>query len=267
MNSPKSILGQIQDQLVTIESRESVQVLYACESGSRAWGFASKDSDFDVRFIYLRPTEWYVSVDLEAKRDVIELPLANALDINGWDLRKALRLLQRSNPPLLEWLGSPTVYLEQGPIAGEMRTLAREFYCPVSCAHHYLHMAQRNFREYLRGPDVWRKKYLYVLRPLLAVRWIESDLGLVPTEFSRLVERLVQDSKLRLAIDGLLDEKRRGSELDRGPRIEPISAFIEEQLARFDENPLPSRPEMPPTEPFNRVFREALLPKPMKTGV
>jgi len=112
---------QIRDRIVArlreIESAESVRILYACESGSRAWGFASTDSDYDVRFIYLRPVDWYLSIDLERRRDVIEYPIQDLLDINGWDLRKALRLLRRGNPPLVEWLGSPIVYLDRYAVA------------------------------------------------------------------------------------------------------------------------------------------------------
>jgi predicted nucleotidyltransferase len=100
----------ILEQLEQIEQEEQVTILYACESGSRAWGFPSQDSDYDVRFIYLHKPEWYLSI--YDKRDVIERPINNMLDINGWDLRKALNLFRKSNPPLLEWLQSPIQYKE-----------------------------------------------------------------------------------------------------------------------------------------------------------
>lgn len=89
----------ILDRLAAIERAEGVRILYACESGSRAWGFPSRDADYDVRFIYLRPCDWYLSIDVETKRDVIELPIDDLYDINGWDLRKALKLLRKLNPP------------------------------------------------------------------------------------------------------------------------------------------------------------------------
>ena len=103
--------SRILSHLREIETTENVRIVYACESGSRAWGFPSADSDYDVRFLYVHPLEWYLSVDV--KRDVIERPLQGGLDISGWDLKKALQLFRKSNPPLLEWLGSPIVYLEQ----------------------------------------------------------------------------------------------------------------------------------------------------------
>jgi predicted nucleotidyltransferase len=103
---------EILSRIIEIEDEEGVRIFFACESGSRAWGFPSSDSDYDVRFLYLHPTEWYLSVNLEHKRDVIERPISGDLDINGWDLRKALILLRKGNPPLMEWLGSPIIYRE-----------------------------------------------------------------------------------------------------------------------------------------------------------
>lgn len=141
--------NEIQIQLDLIESMENVRIVYACESGSRAWGFPSKNSDYDVR------------------------------------------------------------------------------YSTVSCMYHYYHMARGNYREYLKGAEVWTKKYFYVLRPLLAIRWIEQSLGVVPTDFNSLVDTIVTEPVLRREIYTLLEAKQGGAELDSGPRIEPISDFIE----------------------------------------
>jgi uncharacterized protein len=115
--------NEIIKRLHEIEQTQEVRIQYACESSSRAWGFPSADSDYDVRFIYLHRTDWYLSV--EAKRDVIEYRLEQNLDINGWDLKKALRLFRQSNPPLLEWLGSPIVYLEKTSTSAKLRELAK----------------------------------------------------------------------------------------------------------------------------------------------
>jgi len=222
----------IRAHLSQIEVSEDIKIVYACESGSRAWGFPSEDSDFDVRFLYVRPVEWYLSID--EKRDVVELPIDAGLDISGWDLRKALKLFRKSNPPLLEWLGSPIVYLEKYSVAAKMRELATEHYSYSACLYYYLHMARGNFREYLKGDEVWIKKYFYVLRPILAITWLEQQLGVVPTEFNVLLEKLVVDAELRIEIDRLLAEKRAGAELDRGPRIGVISQFIERELERWE---------------------------------
>ncbi len=258
MSIPSPIRRRVEAILEELEAEHAVRILYACESGSRAWGFASKDSDFDVRFLYLHPPRWYLAVDLEEKRDVIERPIEGDLDVNGWDLRKALRLFRRSNPPLLEWLGSPLVYREQFSTTERMRELAIRYYSPTACAYHYLHMARGNFREFLRGELVRRKKYFYVLRPLLAIRWIEMELGVIPTPFEVLVERTVSSAPLRAAIEELLEEKKRGCELDRGPRIDAISTFIESELTRLEDSRFDKKPTLPPPAELNQLFWDAL---------
>ncbi len=224
--------GLILKNLRALEIEHGVKILYACESGSRAWGFASLDSDYDVRFFYLQRPEWYLSINRERERDVIELPIEGDLDINGWDLRKALQLFQKSNPPLLEWLGSPIVYMEPYTIADKMRALTPSCYSPLACMHHYFKMAKENYRDYLQGEEVSLKKYLYVIRPILAVIWIERETGVMPTEFHKLIEGVVDDEAVKGAIMELLRVKIRGTELERGPKIPAISNFLDDQIMR-----------------------------------
>lgn len=243
--------------LQQIEREESVRVLFACESGSRAWGFPSADSDYDIRFIYLHPKEWYLSINLEKNRDVIEREIEGGLDISGWDLRKALQLFNKSNPPLMEWLGSPIIYLEKYGIAEEMQGLAGEFYSPTASAYHYFHMAQGNYRDYLKGDQVWIKKYFYILRPLLAVQWIEKGLGVVPTEFSVLVHELIPEGELKAAIERLIAEKRKGEELGIGPKIPSISNFIEGEMERLGQKDFRAKFQKPSIELLNDLFRQS----------
>jgi len=249
---------EILKRLAEIEATEDVTIFYACESGSRAWGFPSADSDYDVRFTYLRKPAWYLSIDVEDKRDVIERPINDELDISGWDLRKALKLLWKSNPPLLEWLVSPIVYIETFSIADKLRNAVAEFYSPMSSYHHYLHMAQGNYREFLRGDTVWVKKYFYVLRPLLAMKWIQSETAPVPIEFQILVDRCVDKPELKLAIDDLLARKKAGQELDRQPKIAVISDFIEKELESLGNVVDLERRNKPDFEKLNALFRSAL---------
>src|SRR5206468_11821042 len=125
------------------------------------------------RFIYVRPIEAYLRLD--TPRDVIERPLVDDLDINGWDIYKALRLLRKSNPPLLEWLFSSIVYREVPLLVGEMRALARRIYLSTPLYYHYCNMASSNYRQYIQGKtEVPVKKYLYVLRPLVALLYVEQ---------------------------------------------------------------------------------------------
>ena len=171
-------------KLHEIEKTENVRILLAVESGSRAWGFASPDSDYDVRFIYVRPKEDYLR--LEKIRDVIELPLDDVLDINGWDLQKALRLLYKSNPTLFEWAASPIVYMET-EFAGQFRNVMNTYFSTKKSLYHYISMAEGNYREFLRGANVKAKKYFYVMRPVLACRWILEKGTPPPMRFTELM--------------------------------------------------------------------------------
>ena len=216
--------------LADIEVAHDVSVLYACESGSRGWGFASPDSDYDVRFLYVHRLPWYLAV--EPRRDVIELPISDELDVGGWELRKTLRLLRRANQVLLEWLDSPVIYRQHEAWAGVIRDLAAQWFSPQRGRYHYLAMAHRNFRGYLQGESVRLKKYLYVLRPLLAALWIERGLGQPPMRFADLAGYLVTDEALRVEINALLAIKMRSGEAEYSPRWPGIHAFVESELAR-----------------------------------
>jgi predicted nucleotidyltransferase len=255
---PKNIRLEIDRRLSAIENDFNVKILLACESGSRAWGFASDDSDYDVRFIYIHPTDWYLTVDLEDKRDVIETPIDGVWDINGWELRKALKLFSKSNPPLLEWLQSPIIYQENTSVAEKIRQLLPTYYSPSACLYHYLHMATKNYRTYLQGEEVWLKKYFYVLRPLLACRWLARSLGAVPMEFERLLESTDLSLEVRVAIASLLDEKRKGGELHKGLRIPELSNFIEAELQYFKQSGATrQKPDVDMTA-LNNIFKQIL---------
>jgi hypothetical protein len=254
----ENIRQPIADALTAIEREEAVRVLLAVESGSRAWGFASTDSDYDIRFIYSHRREWYLSIDLESKPDTIERPLTGMLDLSGWDIRKALRLFRKSNPPILEWLQSPFVYREAGSLAGTLRDRLPLYYSPRACSFHYWHMAQGNWREYLHGEVVWLKKYLYVLRPLLALRWISRGLGPVPMEFARLKESTVQEADVKSAIQRLLAAKIAGAELDRGPRIAILSEFIEGEMERVESALSGGPPPASNGGDLDEVFQQVL---------
>jgi predicted nucleotidyltransferase len=223
------VRARVLAELESIERKHDVRVLFACESGSRGWGFASPDSDYDVRFVYAHKLEWYLRV--EAQRDVIEVPISNELDISGWELRKALGLMRRSNPTLFEWLDSPVIYREDEAVAAQLRGLAPKFFSEKKGRAHYAAMARTNFRGYLQGPTVRLKKYLYVLRPLLAAQWIDTGRGLPPMRFAELAETLVDDASLRDEINQLLEFKMRAGESEHGVRYPRIHAFIEERLA------------------------------------
>ncbi|MGZ0784592.1 nucleotidyltransferase domain-containing protein [Pseudomonas saponiphila] len=220
---------RVLEELARIERERNVKVLYACESGSRAWGFASTDSDYDVRFVYVEKPEWFIQVD--AGRDVIERPLDDELDISGWELRKTLGLLRKSNPTLLEWLDSPLVYRSEPAAAARLRELAEAFYSPPAARNHYLSMARKTFMAHLQDETLRFKKYFYALRPLLAVRWIDQGRGRPPMTFADLLTT-VEHRPLLDEVEALLARKRNADEAASGPRLPALHAFIAAELER-----------------------------------
>lgn len=231
---PTPVRTDIMDRLARAEEDHHVKVLLAVESGSRAWGFASPNSDYDARFIYVNRPEWYLSVGLEEQRDVIEYPIVDDIDINGWDLRKALRLFWVSNPAFVEWIQSPIVYRQDGSFAEAVRSLLPKTYSCERGIHHYRSMAKTNYRGYLRSELVPLKKYFYVLRPLLAVRWLEQYGTPAPIEFRQLLVVIAGKKLLLEAIDALLKIKITSPELGLSPQIPEIHSFIEQELERLE---------------------------------
>lgn len=253
-------------RLKAAESEHGVHILYACESGSRAWGFASPDSDYDVRFIYTHGPDWYLSFDIERRRDVIEYPIVDEIDCSGWDIRKALYLFTRTNGALLEWLNSPIQYLEQGPFAESLRQLVPKAFNATALCYHYSHMARGNARDYLLKDKVRLKKYFYVLRSLLAIRYIEQGLGIPPVEFQRLVDA-VAPQEIRPAIASLLLLKRNTDELGLGDPVHQIDDFIGVEFQRHgDDFSGQGRPDQRAKremrDELNTIFRSVVLGNP-----
>ena len=249
-------------RLGAAESEHDVAILYACESGSRAWGFASPDSDYDVRFIYAHPVDWYLSFDVERRRDVIEYPIVDEIDCGGWDARKALYLFSRTNGALLEWLKSPIKYIETGPFAEGLRRLENRAANRKALCYHYSHMARGNAREYLLKGQARLKKYFYVLRPLLAIRYIEVHDLPPPVEFKALVDSVAPD-EIKPAISRLLDMKKNSSELGLGPPILELNDFISAETERHGESfKGQGRPDIQEgvevRAELDRLFREAI---------
>lgn len=252
----------ILNKLIEIEEKYQVKVLYAVESGSRAWGFPSKDSDYDVRFIYIHQPDWYLSVDPQGvgkKRDVIEVPINDLLDISGWEITKALRLFRKSNPPLLEWMKSEIVYYQAYSFIDQMRVLEPQVFYSNATLYHYLNMAKKNHKEFLQGAEVKIKKYFYVLRPILACKWIEENQTVPPIDFHELVDAMVSDNDLKREIELLLRRKIAGDEMDLEPRIQLINDFLESEMIRLEAYVKTISIEIAdPTEKLNVLFRNTL---------
>ena len=238
---------QIRECLEQIEREKGVRIVYACESGSRAWGFSSADSDYDVRFVYVHDVDWYLQVT--PQRDVIEVPIDDDLDISGWELRKALALIKGGNATFGEWLGSPIVYRFDPLFCDAVRDTLGAVYAPNRGHYHYINMAKRNFRMPAAGEQAHVKKLLYALRPLLAALWIEAYNTAPPTLFGDLVEALVTDPPLRQEIEALVRIKRTLRESDGIPPPPHIHQFINEQLPRL----LQCQPPKLTNLPFDRL--------------
>lgn len=264
-----------------IEQHEDVKIIYAVESGSRAWGFQSPDSDWDVRYLYVRRPIWYMSVN--TGRDVIDQynkqPYIKdhpefdnkLLDITGWDIKKAFQLAAKSNPQLLEWLHSPIIY--NADEQEFMQQAVEPVYRLYPAQEHYRSMAKSNFREFLQGDVVRYKKYLYVLRPLLAAQWVRMQgtfppvpfqalLGILPTFVGgqwdgdfRVRGYTKEDvAELTRAISNLLAVKTISSEVDDAPRNPVLHAFIKREILRTD-GIKDFVPTINVTDHLNRMFR------------
>lgn len=245
----------ILQKLTEIEQSQEVRILHAVESGSRAWGFPSPDSDYDVRFIYIRKPEFYLK--LEKTRDVIEFPISDQLDINGWDLNKALRLLHSSNPTLFEWMSSPVIYRQTGFVERLQPLMDCCFSCK-SGLYHYLSMAEGNCRDFLRNDMVRAKKYFYVLRPLLACKWILRTKTRPPMLFRELMEQELAE-ELKPVVRQLQDLKMNAPEIRMIPRIEAINAYLDSEMAQVREQITLLPTETPPDwAPLNELFLEIL---------
>ncbi len=225
-----TIEQRIQQKLTEIEQTEHVRILHCVESGSRAWGFASPDSDYDVRFIYIREPKAYLR--LEGIRDVIEWQLDDVYDINGWDVQKFLRLLYKSNPTVFEWNSSPIIY-RTTPEWEEIAAMAQQYFVSKASLHHYLSMARTNYRVFLKGDEVYLKKYFYVLRPILACRWI-LDKGTPPPMLFEELAAAELPASIRPQVGELLRLKRETPEIGTGPRVDALNAFIEQESASLD---------------------------------
>lgn len=230
-NIDPGIRSHILDRLAEVERTEGVRILFAAESGSRAWGFPSPDSDWDVRFVYVHPLPWYLS--LRERRDVVERPLDGKLvDLAGWDVRKALRLLLKSNAALYEWCCSPIVYRDDGRARAALKSLFEEVAGPQALAYHYRETARTTWARMLEGRDEVRlKRYFYVMRPLLALEWVVARRAPPPMRIQELLAAHPLPADTALAFGELMEAKRIAPEVGTGPRLAALDAWIAPRLS------------------------------------
>ncbi|WP_210490287.1 nucleotidyltransferase domain-containing protein [Rufibacter aurantiacus] len=245
----------IQQKLKGLESDYNITILFAVESGSRAWGFPSPDSDYDVRFIYKHMPEWYLSLD--EQKDTIN-SLEGELDLVGWDVRKALRLLRKSNAALFEKLQSPIRYGQQGCFLEEIQRLAPAYFSPMAGLHHYLSMAFNYYKASAPEQDVKLKSYFYLLRTTLASLWIVENGTIPPMEFKELLP-LVQDRKQLDKVEQLLEVKTQEGEQYRHPKEVELETYLL-QILNYCESKADSLPKsVGTTQTLDQLFRTTIL--------
>jgi uncharacterized protein len=247
--------SSIKLKLAEIEHEYDIRILYACESGSRAWGFASPDSDYDVRFVYVHPAEYYLSID--DKTDVIELDINDLLDINGWDLRKALRLFRGSNAALYEWLQSPIVYQKDENFYDNIMAQVPRYFSIRAGMHHYLSMTRSCFEKELQGDTVRLKKYFYALRPILAALWIAEKKEMPPMDFESL--RAFLPVELDKTVDKLLNIKAEADEKYRIEKVQSLNDFIYQSMLKCEEVTRDFHVFKGETMALDALFRQAVF--------
>ena len=228
----RNINEEILEKLNEIEQNENVKVLFAVESGSRAWGVASPDSDYDVRFIYVRKEKDYLRLD--DVRDVIEWQLDDVLDINGWDLKKVMQHFHKGNATLFEWCNSPIVYLTT-PEWEHVSKVGLKYFSEKAAMYHYYGTARSTYEGFLTGELVKYKKYVYALRPILACRYIEENHSVPPVLFEELKDAQLP-KRLTETVEQMLKMKASSGEKDLFPQIPEIIGFIESELERIAKN-------------------------------
>ena len=236
--------------LETEAERRDSRILFAVESGSRAWGFASSDSDYDIRAAYVRPLDWYLSLE-EGLADTWDAMLPHDLDIAAWDLRKLLRQFLKSNASLLEWIGSPIVYSDCGLI-GELKGLIDRVFNPTHVAYHYASMFRHAFADRSEDGMISVKKLCYALRANAAVAWVREHETMPPTAFAAVLEGIRLSADERTAIEELLATKARAAEKDR---IRPDARLARLVKDRYDELASVSyRKALPPVDETRKML-------------
>ncbi len=251
---PKDRWDEVRRRLDAIEHKERCRILFAVESGSRAWGFPSPDSDYDVRFVYARPVDWYLGI--YPGRDVIETPIEDKMDVNGWDLRKALHLILRSNAVISEWLESPIIYRRDTSAMNRLRRFADRALNPRALTYHYLHLAQRQVAVKPARDQVALKRYFYALRPALALRFLRLQDGRPPMHLHELVAKTALPAATMRIIESLVAAKSRSREMGSGPRIPALDRLIAEEIAHAIGSG-GDAPKRPPADVIaaDRLFR------------
>ena len=229
----KTMKAVILQRLKEIESRYNVKILLAVESGSRAWGFASKDSDYDVRFVYVHKKDWYLTL-IEGRDVIEEMDSDGVMDIAGWDIRKALILMGKGNCAFAEWINSPTIYYKDEKFFDGISSLKDEYFRKVSAVNHYYHMATKHNKRYLEKRGCEMKRFMYHLRGLLAAKYAALYGTYPPVLFEDLVEKMVSDKSIKAEIADVVRLKQESKEHNTMIVSDTLITFAERLAAEIE---------------------------------
>ena len=241
---------KIKKILKDIEKEMNVKIVFAVESGSRAWGMESENSDYDVRFVYARSPEEYVAIDSPSdvisrhfSKDGIRMGAEGCfIDIQGFDIMKFCRMLWSSNPTCIEWLRSNIIYY------GEQNKVFKNFvenqFKPISLYYHYKSMCRQNYLKYLKsGNLITYKKYLYAMRGLVNARWVAFYETLPPIDFPEVLVKInkkdeVIDGRIIKELQKIIKLKKESKERDIVKNYKRIDEYIESFLKDDTEAPM-----------------------------
>ncbi len=246
---------EITDHLVNLEKERNIKILMAIESGSRAWGFPSPDSDYDVRIVYVHTKDWYLSIN--ERKDNIDYFHGELLDINGWDIRKTLSLLKKSNATPFEWAQSPIVYQEEPGFRNQLLVLAKQYFQPYHTINHYTGIAKNSYLKSASAGEINLKKLFYVIRPVFAINWILETKSLPPMDIFSLME-MVKDEAVKAKIHELIARKETVGESYVYTLDAVMKTYIESQFERLDQTAFSKPKETPPVSVLNEFYRDLL---------
>jgi len=259
----------IKSYLANCEKDNEIRIFLAVEAGSRSWGMANEDSDYDVKFIYVHQPEWYLFID-EGRRDVIDYkavtPQNIAVDLNGWDIKKALKMLRESNCGIMEWLFSPIVYAADETFLKDCRALALSMVSWKSVAFHFLNQAKKHLRDYFEGhTNVITKKYFYVLRPLLCCEWLRQKqiAEMPPSLLTDLLASISLPEEVLFTIQSLIKKKieTKMSTSLKEERIKILDDWISQTSVACEEYAASQLKvkKLPDTQPFNQLITKTVF--------
>jgi len=249
-----TMMKKIKDILKEIEQRQKIKILYACETGSRAWGFPSPDSDFDVRFIYMHERDWYLS--LSQRKDTIE-HMDGDLDITGWDLKKSLLLLRKSNATLIERFNSPIQYYAADGFRSDFKKLIKKYYSPTAVFYHHYSLTRKFWEEVKDGDEYKLKSWFYMVRSLFSCMWILNKKSVLPMNIQGLMKGVVGDD-WRKRIKKLIELKKTVGEKYLHPMDKELNErifYILELLEKSKDNLRVNTTNM---DPLNEFFLKTI---------